>query len=348
MARVTMKDIAEELGLSTNTVSRAFSGKKDISPDTKQLIFSTAKAMGYERNAVAQSLRTQRTHIVGLVITDNSNPYFSKLVRGVEDTLRIQGYNVILCNTDESYAKERELLSVLVSRRVDGIVITPAQSGSQDLASLVERGIPLVLAGRRFEDLDAGYVVSAEKEGAFAAVEHLIKLGHRDILYLNGPAYISSAKERMAGYLSALEAAGVPPDPHLLRVCEPRTESAYNVMRSVLLEGVHFTAVFAFSDLMMLGVVQALREADIDVPCDVSLVGFDDIEFARMLQPPLTTVRQDIYGIGSAAAKLLLDTLGGRQDRHNIVLPTELIIRGSTARVSGGVGRPRDGCPDPG
>jgi DNA-binding LacI/PurR family transcriptional regulator len=176
-------------------------------------------------------------------------------------------------------------------------------------------------------------VVTREQEGAFSAVQHLLRLGHEDILFINAPGYISSAAERHAGLQRAYREAGREHKPDLVRTCPPSMDSAYNVMQRVLVEGTHFTAVFGFCDLMILGVVKALREVVRKIPEDVSLVGFDDIDFVSLITPPLTTIHQHKYELGTEGARMLLRSLRGEPGVRQIELPTELIVRQSTAKA---------------
>jgi LacI family transcriptional regulator len=244
-----------------------------------------------------------------------------------------RGFDLILSNTDENYDRERHCIAALLDSGVDGLLLTPSQAKHNDITALVRRGVPFVLVGRHFASMDVNSVVADDRAGAEAAAEHLIRLGHRRVLFVNAPEYISSAEERREGFFAAFAKSGVPADQVLMRTCIPRLDSAYNTMKSVLVEAIPFTAVFAFSDLMMLGIFRALRDAGRKVPGDVSLVGFDDIEFVSLLDPPLTTVHMPKYRLGMESARGLLALLGGRSDRCQMVLPTELIVRSSTARV---------------
>lgn len=333
MTRVTMKDIAAILGISTNTVSRAFSGKADINEETKKRIFQKARELGYRREPLDPHAHRRQSHIIGVVISDITNPFFSRVVRGIEDVLILKGYSILLCNTDESYDRERSSVDMLLKRNVDGIIMTPTQDSHKDIDALLEMGIPVVLLGRYFQDVAAWSVVGDDTSGGHAAIDHLVKLGHRRILFLNASPYISSAKERMIGYENALRENGLEVIPELIRECDPKPESAYNLMRSILLEKLEYTAIFTFSDLMMLGVLRCLKQQNIRVPEDVSLVGFDDIEYAGMLDPPLTTVRQPQYRLGSESARMLLDQLDRRTESRRILLPLDIVIRDSTARL---------------
>lgn len=329
-----MNHIATKIGVSTNTVSRALNNRPDISPITREAIKQVAIEMGYTRFTTNPSIsgKKNKTHTVGLVIADNSNPVYSLFVKGAEDILSQNGYHLILCNTDENYLKEKQAINLLLERGVDGILITPTQSKREDIALMEEHHIPFVLIGRHFPNLEVDSVIADDVSGAFHAINHLIRLGHYKILFINAPEYISSAKERCEGFYSAYKQNNIEIDDELIRVCAPNKESAYNVMRSILVEGSAFTAVFTFSDLMMLGAFKAIKEFNLRIPEDISLVGFDNIDFVSLMSPPLTTVNLPKYQMGAEAARILLSHTRGQIDIQQIILPTELIVRTSTAK----------------
>jgi len=333
--RVTMKDIAVRVGVSINTVSKALTNKPDISSRTKELVFKAAHDLGYAYEVVTKSWALRKTRVVGLLIADNSNPFFSKVVKGVEATLQQHGYALILCNTNEDYAREKSAIEVLVNQGVDGIILTPVQSRDEDIAYLLSKKTPFVLLGRHFSSYNVPSVISSDRDGAYRAVDHLLRLGHTRILFLNAYHHISSAEERLDGYEAAHRDNGIEPDPALVRYSDPKMESTYNELKSVLLEGLDFSAIFTFSDMMMLGVIRLLHEKGIAVPHDLSIIGFDDIDFVSLLTPPLTTVSQDTFRLGSESALLLIRMINGEQPEGvTRVVPTRLVIRGSTARRS--------------
>ena len=254
--KATMKDIAQSVGVSINTVSRALSNKSDINKKTRDLIVETAEKLGYEYDTISRKIEKKaKTRTVGLVIADNANPFFAQVVKGVEHTLWQNKYTLILCNTNEDYTRERGAIETFLEREVDGIIMTPTQSQDQDIPILLSAKIPVVLLGRHFSSYKIPNVLGDDKQGAYKAVDHLLRLGHSRILFINAPSYISSAHERLEGYMESFAENGIEPDPSLIRICEPNMEAAYNEMKSILLEKLDFTAVFTFSDLMMLGVV---------------------------------------------------------------------------------------------
>jgi LacI family transcriptional regulator len=333
--KASMKGIADSVGVSVNTVSQALSNKSGVNKKTRDLILETAEKMGYEyENGTRSAANGSKTGTVGLIITDNANPFFAHVVRGVQNTLWQHKYSLILCNTNEEYSRERGAIETLLEKEVDGIILTPTQAQDQDILNLVSTKVPFVVMGRRFANFKIPNVLFDDRQGAYKAIDHLIRLGHSRILFINAPKYISSAEERYEGYLASFADNGIKPDASLVRICEPSMEAAYNEMKSILLEKLDFSAVFTFSDLMMLGVVKMFQEMGIRVPEDYSLVGFDDIDFVSLLTPALTTVCSDKYKLGVKSANMLLSIIHGDQLLEDtVIIPTKLIIRGSTRKL---------------
>ncbi len=335
MKRVRLKDIADPLNLSINTVSRALRGKPDVNESTRTAVLLEAKKIGYDIPQFAE-LKTNDEHLakaVGVVLPDTSNPFFSEIIQGVQQVLSPQNIMTLLCDTHEQYSREVKSIDWLISSsNVSGIILCANQAESEDIQHLKDSGIPFVLIGRVFSGLDADYVISDDFQGAYDAVNHLIRLGHKNILFINTKEYVYSAEERYRGYCKAHEDNGLKVDKNTMRICEPTMESAYNSMKSIFLEGLDFSAVFAFSDIMVYGILRAIKERGRQVPNDISLVGFDNILFSSMLSPPLTTINQQKMKMGINAATILLEKLKGASETRKIILPTELIIRESTAR----------------
>lgn len=327
-----MRDIADQVGVSVNSVSKALRNKSEISPATREEIVRVAKELGY---AIGPGQRQRaETGIIGLITTDSANPYFGLVIRGVQTAIRSAGYTMMLFNTDEDYVQERIAVELLVDYNVEGIILTPSQLKDDDIAFLESKNVPFVLLGRHFRGHSVPSVVSDDVQGAYDAVSHLVRLGHRRILFLNGPIYISSARERLDGYLQAHRDLGVEIDETLVRQCAPDTRSAYNELNSAMLEDLDFSAIFSFNDIMMLGVVRLLRERAIEIPSHYSLVGFDDIDFSSLLTPALTTVAVDRHALGAQSAELLIKLIRGSTIiSHQRVIPTSLVVRSTTQRV---------------
>jgi len=331
MSHITLKDIAIRAGVSVNTVSRALRNKPDINDETKKGIIEIAERLGYTPNVLAKSLRSKRTKTIGVVISDISSPFYSSVVKGIEDEAQEKGYSIILSNTDEQYKKEEAAVQVLLEKRVDGLLITPVQEENKDILGLKEKRIPFVLVGRHFDVIQTNYIDIEDIIGGFLATEHLIKKGHRRILHINGPLYMSCAWERLAGYKRALLEYGLEYDQKLVRGNMTEMEEAYKLIKRILSEELNFTAIFAFSDVLALGAIHALREAKLRIPDDIGVVGYDDIEFARVSHPPLTTVRVPRYRLGKEAVNLLVEKIikKGSRKLHQVIIKPELVIRES-------------------
>jgi len=327
----TISDVAKRAGVSPATVSRVLQGAKNVRPDTRAKVERTIKELGYVPSAVAQSLRSKRTRSIALVVSDITNTFWTTVARGVEDVAQSHRYSVLLCNTDENLAKQRQYLDFLIRQQVDGVIIAPYDSDAQHLDQLRKRNIPTVIVDRRIEGWDVDSVLSDSIAGSRALVQHLVSLGHKRIAVLSGPSITSTAEDRIAGYCMALDEAGIPIDPDLIRRGEFRTASGENLTHRLLDEEPTTTAIFAANNAIALGVIDAIAKRGLRIPQDVALVCFDDLPNASHLFPFLTVVAQPVYDLGVNAAQLLLSRLDSEaslRPRH-VVLPSRLIVRHS-------------------
>lgn len=331
---VTLRDIARETGLSVNTISRALNGKPDVNPGTRQRVEDTAARLGYVPNSLARSLVGGQSCTIGLIISDLQNPFYSKVAQGVEEAARARGYSTILVNTNEREEDERQAVRVLRSKRVDGMLIHPTQGNSEHILQLRREGIPFVLINRHIDEVNPDYIINNNQKGAYMAMRHLLELGHRRVLHISGPERISSVRERIIGYKQALSEFNIPFDERLLVHTLLDMQSAYETTLRVLRGGITPTAIYTYSDLLAIGALKALRELNLKVPDDISLVGYDDIDFAAFLEVPLTTIRQQMYEIGRQAVELLIGIIHDpsyQPGKYRIVLDPELVIRRSTS-----------------
>jgi LacI family transcriptional regulator len=335
---VTLKDIARLTGYSVNTISRALRDKADISPETRELIKDVSTRMGYINNALASSLRLGHTNMIAVILGDVSNPHFSIEMKEIEHYARGRGYSSFLLNTNEKAGMEREAIQSALNKNVDGIIICPSQQDGDNIRYLMRIGIPFIQIGRYFENLSAPYVISNDELGGYQATRYLIENGHRDILMLNGPSYISSARERLAGYKRALEEARIPLRPELIREISI-TEGCSRVLAGILRENIRFTAIFAFSDMIAWDAWTCLRRQGFAIPADYSLIGFDNIQSRLAIPFQLSTISTSKRRISNAAVDCLVCIMRGEQASHEEcddfcrhVIDTELVA-GETVRA---------------
>ncbi len=324
---VTIKDIAEEAGVSINTVSRALNNKPDVNQETKKKVLEIARRLGYIRNSDAVSFRKGATRTIGVVFEDSSNPFYAEVFKGIEVSARKYGYQVILMNTERDYINEIQAVDTLLQKRVDGIIISPTQFDSKDIEQLAKLNYPFVILGVHFEGDDLDEVYSNDFKGGYLATKHLLERGRRKILMLNGYMYKSVAQMRYRGHLEALRELGL--QPHLMVEIEEGYESAFNKIME--LKDADFDAVFCFNDVFAIATLKALRLIGKRVPEDVAVVGYDDISYAEFVQPPLTTIRIDKFLEGIVAFEMLYEkVLGLRTEPKRVVLDVELVVREST------------------
>jgi LacI family transcriptional regulator len=327
---VTMADVAREAGVSLMTVSRAINGKDGLSKATRDRILAIVDRLGYRPSIIARSLVTDRTGTIGLVVIDNSNPFFSEVARGVEQEAYAQGYNVFLCNTEEDIEREQAVLRSLEEKRVDGVILCSPRSDEKVLQAALEQHAAVVLINRRLADMRLGTVLVNDEQGGRICTEHLLSRGHRAIGFLSGPSRSYSGQARARGYRAALEVAGVAPCLELTRPCLPVVESGREATLALLAAQPQITALFCYNDLSAVGALQACVSLGRRVPDDLAIVGFDDIPLARLVTPPLTTCHVPLHDLGKQAMQSLLDHINGcGANCDDIVIEPKLIIRGT-------------------
>lgn len=329
---VTIKDIAKVAGVSHTTVSRALKGHPSISAETTGRIRKIAQDMGYTPSAVAQSLLSQRTETIGMVITTTADPFIAQIVGGVEQVAQTAGYSVFLSSSHNNPEQEMAVVETFQRRRVDAIIVTSSRLGSVYSSRLDQIQVPIVLINNNEEGDYLRSVASNDIRGAQEAVEHLISLGHRRIGYIGATNRPKSNRRRLEGYHTALEQAGILPDPDLVFSPIANTDIERGQLTLKLLLSVRATAVFCYNDNIAIGLLLAGRDQKITVPQQLSIVGFDDIEPALYVTPPLTTVRQPRFELGQRAMNMALDLLEGQKVQDQL-LPCKLIIRDSTTTL---------------
>jgi DNA-binding LacI/PurR family transcriptional regulator len=343
---VSIQDIAQAAGVSHTTVSRALKDNPLISAEVREHIQELAREMGYIPNAVAQSLRGQHTGTVGVVVTTIGDPFFSRVVRGIEEVARRENLSIFLSISNNDPERELAVIETFHRRRVDGIIVADSRLTEQYEKRLVKIHVPAVLINHQAEaQLEYLHSVSSDDyAGSRAALEYLLSLGHRAIGFLGAASRPRSNRIRMQAYSDALHAAGISPKAEWMRadVAQPPSQSddvltGRRFLPELIRTGA--TAVFCYNDMIATGALLACRELGIQVPADLSLVGFDDIELAQYVTPPLTTVHQPKLRLGQVAMQMLLDLLSG-QPTGSSLLPANLVIRESCRRVAEELAQP--------
>ena len=334
---VTLRDVAARAGVHPATASRALNPETRIlvSEDTARRVLDAAEALGYSPNPVARSLRTRRSHTVGVLIPDLNNPLFPPIVRGLEDRLAVDGYVALIGNTDSDDQRERMVFDQMRARHVDGLVLATARLHHPLLAEASRADLPVVLINRLAQDYSFPSVSVDNERGVRMAVGHLAGLGHRRIAYIAGPQELSTGLSRYRGFVTAMESSRLPVDDDLVVFAKSFTvEEGMRCSRLLLDRGGGCTAITAGNDMLAVGCYAALDETGLSCPEDISVVGFNDMPFIDRLRPPLTTVRFPHYQVGTEAAQLLLERIAEHTGPVKILyLAPELVVRGSTARA---------------
>ena len=332
----TIRDVAKLAGVAPITASRVISKSGYASEEVRQRVNQAAEQLGYVPNFLARSLRSKRTHTLALILTDITNPFWTTVARGVEDAASEEGYNVIFCNTDESASKQNSYLEAMIQKQVDGILLVPARSEESPISFLHQQNVQVVLLDRRLPLLESDVVRCDSFGGAYQLVKLLVKLGHRRIAILGGPSGVSSADDRVAGYRRALHEAGLQPEDHLIFYGDFSLESGFQMTRSLLALPSRPTALFAGNNFIAIGALKTLHDAGLAVPEDMSVVSFDDLPAAILVDPFLTVAAQPAYEMGQRATRRLLECLNGQNcdEVQDIVLPVSIIERKSTLALA--------------
>ncbi len=328
----TIKDIARKAGVSPSVVSRALNNKYGVNDETKAKILKIAREMKYYPNALARSLVTRKTETIGAVMADISEPYYSQIIKGMYTVADKSGYTLLFSNSYENLEETNILQTLVDSERVDGLVIVGSSTREKNFAlNLLERKVPFVLVERKFFDPRVNCLWVDNIQGAYEATNYLIKQGHQRIAHITGTLDFQVALDRLEGYKRALADAGIPFAKELVNTGNFIWQDGYKATKELLHSQTRCTAIFASNDTMAYGTLQALSEAGIAVPEDIAVIGFDDLEFSLLTNPPLTTVKQPRFELGKKALSVLIALLNGEQKEEgvNISFPTELIIRRS-------------------
>jgi LacI family transcriptional regulator, galactose operon repressor len=331
-ANVTIKDVARLSGVSSMTVSRVINGSERVSLETRQRVESAIAELGYVPSRLARGLIRQKTGTLALIVPDVANPFFTLIVRGAEDVARRAGYRMILADTRADLTIERDVIEEMLAHRVEGIMIAPVSDRSKGhLQRLATYGVEFVLIDRTVSGIESDVVTGDNVGGARRLVEHLISLGHRRIGFITESDEVSTARDRRQAYEAALAAAGLSYDPSLIVRSTVDPPGGFEGMRRLLELDEPPTAVFTVNNLVALGAIEAVRAHELEVPDDIALVCFDDIEYASRLYPFLTVMAQPAETLGTLGTQLLLERIEGRAPEHPrvVVLPAQFVVRRS-------------------
>jgi len=335
--KINIKDVAKKAGVSTATVSRVLRDFPGVRDKTKKEVLKAVSELNYEINAVARNLRQKKTNSIGIIVGNVLSQFYSVIAKSVEDTNNKYGYNTILCNGDENPEKELNYLKVLNSNRVDGIILTPTGKNSEYVQHLINSRTKVVLLDRLIEGVDCDAVLVDNANGAYEAVKHLIDQGYRKIGIVDGYLDRTTGAERLKGYLKAIEEAGIAKDDSLIKIGDFKKESGEELTKELLKQPNRPEAIFTTNIDMSMGALIAIKEMGLTIPDDIGIVCFDDSDWALILEPSITVIRQPVYQLGSTAAELLIKEIEDEEKNLDhkptiVTLSTELIIRNSTKK----------------
>lgn len=338
--QTTIVDIANQLGVSPSTVSRALHDHPSISAKTKRNVLLLAEKYSYQPNLLALSLLNKKSGIIGILVPEITSYFFATVISGVQDMVSSAGYKLLICQSDESFEEEKKLLQDMALLRVDGVLISPTfrTNSYEHFEKLKKTGIPLVIFDRDSPGFEADKVLVDSYDGAYQAVEYLIKIGCQRIAHIAGPIAIPTFKQRLDGYLNAHYDNNIPIRSELIVYSNGfSSDDGVEAARQLIARNEKLDAIFAVNDAVAIGTTHILRENGYRVPDDISLVGFDDESYAQYYFPSLSTVWQPVYELGMLSAKILLDRFANREHQQAYryeVLKPELVIRDSSNAVA--------------
>ncbi|WP_062236083.1 LacI family DNA-binding transcriptional regulator [Fictibacillus sp. FJAT-27399] len=328
----TLKDVARLAGVAVSTASYALNHSTKVAPQTAKKVFKAAKTLNYQKNGIARDLKRNKTETILLILDNLAGPFYSELVRGVQDTLQSLNYGLIACSSMGGITSTAARF--LAERRADGAIILSFNLSDQEIEQAASKDFPIVVLDRLAMTHESIMSVLVDnKSGGYEAAKHLIDLGHRDIAYINGPLDARDNLQRRKGFELAMKESDLEVHPKWMLQGGFTRQGGYLATKMMIMQGKLPTAIFAANDEMAIGAMNALKEAKIDVPEDVSVVGFDDIEMARYTSPLLTTVSQANYDIGSLSAHLIYRSITEEIAKKDYIMPTELIVRDSAKRL---------------
>lgn len=323
--KMNIKEIAKEAGVSVATVSRVLNHPETVAPKTKKRILELMDEMNYKPNWFARGLNFKKTDTLALLIPNILNPAFVEIAEGVESVANQKGYTVLLCITEGEVKKERQYIKTLINRHIDGVILVSSLLDNEDLIHLNKQGVALVLVGENSDNSPAPMVRIDCCSASYLAVQHLINCGHKDIALVYGKTPAIENKTKIEGYKKALQEAGLPIRKALIVDEDDTIEGGYLATRKLLGLNKYPRAIFASSDLIAFGIIDALRDAELRIPDDVAVMGFDNIKMSSLMVPKLSTVAKPLHKMGLSGARLLLDVIES-EDKDDLIMK-EIILQ---------------------
>lgn len=331
--KCSISDVARRAGVSTTTVSRVMNNKTNgVSSATREKILAVMEEMNYRPSQLARSVALARSHIIGVIIPDVSNLFYPQMLRGIDDVVSSRNYAMMLFNSDSDPEREKRQMMMMVDNRVDGVILCSGVSNESFLKDYRAYGTPLVMIGRTFDRNYADAIITGDNErGMYISTSFMIGHGHRDILYLDGTAGASGPIHRTRGYRHAMQDASLPIQEGLILRGEFSIQYGFDMVSSLLEEGVHFTAVVTGSDLIAIGAIKAMHAHGLKVPEDIEVIGFDNIELSEIFEPGLSTVSKPHYDIAAQAAHMLIAIIEGEElPIRQMTVASTLVLRDTT------------------
>lgn len=330
----TIKDVAKYTGLSIATISKYLNGG-NVLDKNKEIIEEAIQVLDYRINEIARGLKTNKTMTIGILIPSLENIFFTNIISNIEDILLKNGYSSIICDYREDSHLEREKFQFLINKQVDGIIIVPSGKDTEHIEEAINKEIPIVLVDRMLKNISCDVVLTDNLNAAYNATEQFIIRGHKRIGIIAGPGDIYTAPERLKGYMRVHEDYAMEVDHHLIKYGDYKVESGYQLLLELLDHEPRPTAVFITNYEMTLGAIMALNERNINIPKELSIIGFDNIQMAKIVKPPLSIVVQPMKQIGETAAEVLLKRLKGDQSNFPMIcrLKTEILIKESICKL---------------
>ena len=335
MSIVTIKDVAKLAEVSVGTASMALNGKRTVKNHTREKVLAAAKNLGYHPNKYAKLLNSKRTNVIGLIVTDISNPFFGIITDKIQEILAKKKYDVLLGISNDRISKEQHFIGKFIEMQVDGVILAPSSiqaPNTSHLNSLRERDIPFCYISTYYLNTPAPCVMTDLSEGSYQLTKHLLNTGHKKIIYIVANRVLPNSNQRVEGYLNAYREAGAHFSPEWIYIGEPSFMGGYNSTGMIMKNKRRPDAIITMNDVMAMGVLKRLKECKIRVPEDISVAGYDDLIYTPLLETPLTTVKQPMEQMCKKAVDILISKIEDPDGiNEKILLKPELIIRNSTA-----------------